>query len=65
MMPPEIIATYGIFRDIIDLKHAQQVLVESEAKFRSFIEQSHVGIFLLDEDGKVIEWNHCWKNLPD
>lgn len=51
------IATYGIFRDITDLKHTQQVLIESEAKFRSFIEQSHVGIVLLDEEGKVIEWN--------
>ena len=57
------VATYGIFRDISDLKHAQQVLVESESKFRSFIEQSQVGIILLGEDGNVIEWNPSLEQL--
>ncbi len=50
-------ATYSILRDISDLKKARIILQESESKFRSFIEQSLVGIFLLNEDGLVAEWN--------
>lgn len=53
----KVVATYGIFRDITELKKTQQILKESEVKFRSFIEQSLVGIFLLDEGGRVVEWN--------
>jgi diguanylate cyclase (GGDEF)-like protein/PAS domain S-box-containing protein len=56
-------ATYGILRDITDLKKARSILQESETKFRSFIEQSLVGIFLLDESGRVIEWNQSLEEL--
>jgi diguanylate cyclase (GGDEF)-like protein/PAS domain S-box-containing protein len=56
-------ATYGILRDITDLKKARSILQESETKFRSFIEQSLVGIFLLDESGRVIEWNQSLQAL--
>ena len=56
-------ATYSILRDITDLKKARSILQESESKFRSFIEQSLVGIFLLDEKGLVIEWNHSLEQL--
>lgn len=53
----EQIGSYAIFRDITELKKSNQVLQESEAKFRSLVEQSNVGIFLADADGKIIEWN--------
>ena len=56
-------ATYGILRDITELKKARSILQESESKFRSFIEQSLVGIFLLDESGEVIEWNQSLEEL--
>jgi diguanylate cyclase (GGDEF)-like protein/PAS domain S-box-containing protein len=57
------LASYGIFRDISEIKNAQTTLVESESKFRSFIEQTLVGIFLLDEKGTVIEWNRSLEKL--
>ncbi len=59
----KFLATYGIFRDISEIKNTQTTLVESESKFRSFIEQTLVGIFLLDEKGNVIEWNRSLEKL--
>jgi diguanylate cyclase (GGDEF)-like protein/PAS domain S-box-containing protein len=56
-------ATYSILRDITDLKKARIILQESESKFRSFIEQSLVGIFLLNEDGLVTEWNQSLEGM--
>jgi len=35
----------------------ENVLRESEGKFRSFIEQSSEAVVHLDEQGNVIEWN--------
>jgi diguanylate cyclase (GGDEF)-like protein/PAS domain S-box-containing protein len=56
-------ATYSILRDISELKKARSILQESESKFRSFIEQSLVGIFLLNEDGLVTEWNQSLEGM--
>jgi len=36
---------------------AQDSLQQSQVKFQNFIEQSHDGIVLTDETGRVIEWN--------
>lgn len=44
-------------RDISDQKKAEIDLRESEQKFRCTIEQSKDGISIIDEDGKIIEWN--------
>lgn len=35
----------------------EEALLESEAKFRGIIEQSHDGSGLADERGTIIEWN--------
>ncbi|MGB9978476.1 PAS domain S-box protein [Methanobacterium sp.] len=44
-------------RDISDQKKTEMDLRESEEKFRSTIEQSTDGISIIDENGKIIEWN--------
>jgi PAS domain S-box-containing protein len=51
-------AILGSGRDISARKQAEQELHESEARFRSVIQQSADGIVLTDERGVVIEWNH-------
>lgn len=44
-------------RDITEQKRAEMELLESENKFRSTIEQSTVGITIMDEKGVITEWN--------
>lgn len=47
----------GTIRDISDKKQFEIALKESEKKFRSIVEQSSDGILIIDEDGKIEEWN--------
>lgn len=42
---------------------AQLMLEESENKFRSFIEQSTEGIALIDETGKIADWNKGMESI--
>lgn len=51
------IVWYGLTTDITERKKAEEKLRESEEVFRAFIDQSHDGIMLSDEQGKIIEWN--------
>jgi len=48
---------YGFVHDITDRKHAEHALQESERKFRAIIEQATEGVMLVDEGGRIIEWN--------
>jgi PAS domain S-box-containing protein len=43
--------------DITDRKEAEEALRESESRLRSFIETSQDSVVLIDEEGRVIEWN--------
>jgi diguanylate cyclase (GGDEF)-like protein/PAS domain S-box-containing protein len=43
------ISKLAIFRDITDLKHSEEKVKESENKFRSFAEQSLVGVNLIQD----------------
>jgi PAS domain S-box-containing protein len=49
--------------DITERKRAEIVLKESEEKFRTVIEQASEGICLLDEKGRVIEWNRGMERI--
>ncbi len=44
-------------RNITERKRAEELLSESEERFRTLTEQSVDGIVLIDEEGHVIEWN--------
>jgi PAS domain S-box-containing protein len=44
-------------QDITQRVSAEQALQKSEQKFRSFVEQSPEAITLVDEGGRVVEWN--------
>ena len=49
----------GYITDNMERNHALDQLCHNEEKFRSFIEQSHEGMFLLKNDGEIIEWNRA------
>ncbi|UCG00289.1 MAG: PAS domain S-box protein [Candidatus Heimdallarchaeota archaeon] len=51
--------------DITKLEEAKAVIKQSEQKIRSIIEQSRDGIILLDEEGRVIEWNAAIVQLTE
>jgi PAS domain S-box-containing protein len=55
----EIIALAHTVKDITGRKIAEEMIKESEEKFRSIVEQSSDGITLLNERGTVIEWNQA------
>jgi PAS domain S-box-containing protein/putative nucleotidyltransferase with HDIG domain len=44
-------------------KQAEVALVESERKFRAFIEQNSEGVMLIDEQGRIIEWNQAMERI--
>ncbi len=49
--------------EIVKRIEAQIALEESENKFRSFIEQSTEGIVLIDEEGKIVDWNRGMESI--
>ena len=55
----EIVALEGIIFDYSERIKAEQALIESEGKFRSYIEHSPIGIFIADSKGKYLEVNQA------
>jgi diguanylate cyclase (GGDEF)-like protein/PAS domain S-box-containing protein len=55
-----LVSTMG---DITERKKAEEALRVSEAKFRSIVEQAQDGILLIDQQGRVIEWNASYARL--
>jgi PAS domain S-box-containing protein len=57
------IGTFAIFRDITELRRIDQALRQSEEALRKFIDQSAEGIAILDEQGRVAEWNGAQQRI--
>lgn len=55
--------TMGQLLDITERKQTEEALKEREESLRSFINHSIMGVLIIDEDGKVIEWNRALERL--
>ncbi|HTY08346.1 MAG TPA: PAS domain S-box protein, partial [Candidatus Edwardsbacteria bacterium] len=53
----------GTVEDITERWRAEQALRDSEERFRSFIEQAAEGIVILDEQGRIVEWNRAQQRI--
>lgn len=52
-----------IFEDVTEQKHSEQILHESEERFRSVIENTQAGYFFIDTDGYFRNVNAAWLKL--
>lgn len=57
------VGTVGITRDITDVKVAEEVMLESQAKFKALFENAPLSIFRLDKNMKVVEYNHRFQKM--
>jgi PAS domain S-box-containing protein len=55
--------TIIIHQNITDKKTTQNRLLDSERLFRSIIEQSSEGVVIIDQSGKIIEWNEAEEKI--
>jgi len=54
---------FGLVTDITERKIAEELLLESERKFRALFENSRNGIFIIDKDGKILDVNQAALDL--
>ncbi len=59
----EIIGSMGISRDISELKKAEQILRNSEEKYRDLFENATDLIQSVGADGKIVYVNTAWKKV--
>jgi PAS domain S-box-containing protein len=50
-------------RDITEQKRSSAELADSESRLRSFIETTQESVALVDEDGKMVEWNQASERI--
>lgn len=53
----ELLGFLAVQRDVTRRKQAEDTLRANEIKFRSFVEQASDAFILMDEKGRVVEWN--------
>jgi len=46
-----------VINDVTEIKHAHEILQESEEKYRGVVKNSTDGIAIVDSEGTIIEWN--------
>ncbi len=54
----KVIRLLGTVLDVTERRMVEEAMLESERKFRYFVQQSSEGISFIDEDGRILEWNH-------
>lgn len=59
----EIIFHEGIMRDISERKIAEEVLKESEERFKMLFEKAPIGYQSIDENGNLIDINETWTEI--
>jgi PAS domain S-box-containing protein len=59
----QIVAYDGIIQDITERRNAEEVLRDSEARFRTVIEQSPISIQIMTPEGLTIQVNHAFEKL--
>ncbi len=59
----ELVGIHGVTRNIDDRKKAERTLLESEEKFRSYIENAPEGVFIVNADGSYTDANPAGCNL--
>jgi PAS domain S-box-containing protein len=59
----QIIGTFGISRDVTGRKQAEQVLKESEKRFKTLFDQAPLAIALLDLEGRPIHANETLSTM--
>lgn len=59
----EILFHEGIMRDFTERRMAEQVLKESEERFKMLYEKAPIGYQSLDENGYIIDVNETWQEM--
>ncbi|QBP42668.1 PAS domain S-box protein [Paenisporosarcina antarctica] len=52
----KVVGVFGIFNDITESKQAKEALIEAESKYRSLVEQSIMGVYIM-QDEKIVYSN--------
>jgi PAS domain S-box-containing protein len=54
---------YSVFEDITNRKKAEESLIESEKRYRDYIESSPIGILIHNKEGKILVYNKELENI--
>jgi PAS domain S-box-containing protein len=54
---------YSVFEDITNRKTAEDSLIESEERYRDYIESSPLGISIYNKEGKILVYNKELENI--